>query len=95
MDEYSRKRCDEVSCKQLRKCNIAYRFYNPLGGPEEEGWSMLSDVYEFEEPVEGTDEIDVVTQCGFVKISNCPFCAKKLSAVPDTKQIRDGLYKRK
>ncbi len=95
MKEYnSKKSCDETTCGKLRATNIAYRYYNPKGGPEEEGWSMLSDCYEFEEKLEDGD-IEVTTELCFAKIKRCPFCAKSLSATPDKSRVIDGLTHRK
>ena len=70
--------CNELTCNKLGNNNIRYRYYEPRGGPEEEGWSMMFDVYQAKDD-------DKPTRC-YVKISHCPFCGKRLTKQPEKVQ---------
>lgn len=66
--------CDETICPKLKRINVKYRLYEPLGGPDQEGWSMLTDVYE---------EKDGNKLLCYEHIGYCPLCQKRLDKRPD------------
>ncbi len=65
--------CNELTCNKLKNCNIHYRLYDPLGGPHQEGWSLISDVY--------VEKDKSIFTC-YEAVKYCPFCQKKLDKRP-------------